>query len=1549
MEHASWQVFCPKFQVGNASLLAIWDPSVNDFTFCYRQLFLGISHTLLLLTCGFYVGRLSWRRLNAPVLSPSQRATLGISTAAWIIRLIASVGTVLSLLLSFFLQILWLKDWPAFGVVSYAQSSICVLVWILHGHIAWKLARSAPCLSFDGADTFVIFTSWFPAFLIWSFEFRATLLGHSPNQVFVIITIVIFSLQVLFLTSGVVQLYSSCIYVRGYDVRPVSSRRSSVSSNGSGDIDSSDNVNLINGMPPSQSASSVSASTLTAAKLGQPHFWGPLRFLLFLWVDPLMQQGADGFLHKADDLFELPAKLKADAHAQTVQKALARNPKTSRFYLPQILIGIWGMQWLFLGIMKLAYSFLQYTSPLFVNVLVSSIENPASQPEYYGYLFGLGLITVNLMSATTQLHYAFQVEKLNLCMRGALVDTVYSKLLRVHTSALSESMASSQVVNLVGTDCEKVSGNVQYLHQMWAMPLQIAVALYLLYQQVGFAFIGGLVFIILLVPLNQVLASKISSQVEQNLKERDARVRLMSEALKAIRVIKFHAWEKWFCSRVAGVRIKEMKTVKTIKYLDACCVYFWATTPMIMSVLTFTTYVWMGNSLTAAKVFTCLSVFGLVIVPLNAIPWIITGTVEAWISAKRLQKFLTLSEIDVGTYYSLEEGDSASENVVTMRKGCFSWSRPKEGPTLDHNLVDQASEGKNQLVDIDVSVKRGELVGVVGKVGSGKSSLLQAILAEMYATDGMVQLQPKSLLEGFAFVPQDNWIQQGTIMSNIHFSLPTLDLDLYHKVLEACALQQDLQGLTHGSQTQIGEQGVTLSGGQKARIALARAVLQNKEVILLDDPLSAVDAQVANHIFDQCILKLLRGKTRLLVTHHLDFLQAADRILVMEQGKIVHNGPPHLILPTLPSFQGPKRKAEGERTTETQTETETESDGETSGQSDGPQVAKKGRERKRRSKRQLVEEEQRDYGSLKASVYRQYWKAVGNLWAIAVLLSLFLMQASYNATDWWLSYWVTHEQVTINPVSNQSQSDWRYYLQIYSYLGAGNSLLALLRSFVFAYAGLLAAYRLHDRLLVKVLRAAISFFDSTPSGRILNRFAKDVTSVDNQLPFMLNIVLANIFQLLGTFIIICYGLPWFMLVLIGLAPLYYLIQRYYRATSREIKRIATLTQSPLYTLYSETAAGLPTIRAMRAQPYFYGQHQRLLDDNLRAQFADMASSKWLHMRLQLLALVIISAVVLMALLLKAAAGTTGLVLSYALTVVGLLTSFIASFIETEKEMVSVERIAHYLTDIQEEMYDGIYTAPAAWPQLGAIDFEDVSLRYRPDLPQALSGLTLAVKPAERIGIVGRTGAGKSSFLLILFRMAQIHQGSISVDGIDISHLPLHQLRSRLAIIPQTPTLFEASIRQNLDPLQQASEEEIWAVLDMCDLRGAISQLGGGLEAMVGHNGRNLSLGQKQLLCLARALLTKARILCLDEATASVDYATDQLIQRTLATAFTGCTIITIAHRLRTVMDYDRIVVMEGGRMVECDSPQRLLANPRSHFAMLYAHSQRSLSDSGPTA
>lgn len=522
-------------------------------------------------------------------------------------------------------------------------------------------------------------------------------------------------------------------------------------------------------------------------------------------------------------------------------------------------------------------------------------------------------------------------------------------------------------------------------------------------------------------------------------------------------------------------------------------------------------------------------------------------------------------------------------------------------------------------------------------------------------------------------------------------------------------------------------------------------------------------------------------------------------------------------------------------------------------------------------------------------------------------------------------------------------SDIRFYLTVYATIAGVNSLCTLLRAVLFAAGTLRAASALHRRLLGRVLMAPVTFFDSTPSGRVLNRFSSDVACADDSLPFILNILLANTAGLLGLLAVLGSGLPWLLLLLPPLSVIYYRVQRYYRASSRELRRLGSLTLSPLYTHLADTLAGLPVLRAAGATDRFEEKNQRLLELNQRCQFASSATMQWLDIRLQLMGAAVVSAIAGIALVQHqhglADPGLVGLSLSYALSLTGLLSGLVSSFTQTEAMLVSVERLEEYSCDLPQEPQGQLSQRGAGWLTQGSVEFQDVVLVYRPGMPHALDGVTFRVHPGEKLGIVGRTGSGKSSLLLVLFRLLEPSSGRVLLDGVDTSQLELAELRSQLAIIPQEPFLFSGTIRGNLDPRGLYEDRALWQALEQCHLSEVITSMGG-LDGELGEGGRSLSLGQRQLLCLARALLTDAKILCIDEATASVDQKTDQLLQQTICKRFANKTVLTIAHRLNTILNSDRVLVLQAGRVAELDSPAVLCNQPHSLFQQLLQSSQQ---------
>ncbi|XP_054720748.1 ATP-binding cassette sub-family C member 10-like [Uloborus diversus] len=1185
-----------------------------------------------------------------------------------------------------------------------------------------------------------------------------------------------------------------------------------------------------------------------------------------------------------------------------------RDGNTS--YLFKELHKYFACEFYLIGLLKFISDCLTFGGPILLNAIVSFIENERKGVECFYYVLGLFLVV--FFSALSSTHYNYLITKISFKIKACLIMAVYQKTLFISKMTLN-NVSSGEILNYISTDTDRIVNFCQSFHQFWSLPVQVVIALIFLYSQVSFCFFVGFGLMLVVVPLNQLIAKKIASYSNLMMKAKDMRIKIMNEILSGIRIIKVNTWEALFYNKVNATRHEEMKYLKKRKYLDALCVYFWATTPVIMSYLTFTLFSALGYELTAARVFTSIALFHMLIMPLNAFPWVLNGLMEAWISLKRVNSFLQLPNFDYHCYYSMP---------ISRYFCLFITNYLKISNVFIYDAGEELSKQPFYCGPINLRLMQGSYICIIGKVGSGKSSFLSSILGDMNCISGSVAFHDSERMNGIGYVSQEPWIQQKSVKDNILFG-KNMNTMRYRKVLEVCALLDDLETFPYGDNTIVGDKGTTLSGGQKARIALARAVYQDFEIYLLDDPFSAVDAHVAEHIFSNCIMGLLKNKTRILCTHKNKFAENADHLVVFSGGKVSMQGPPQQIMQL--HFMDLNDDSTEEATN----------------------VLSKAVEKTTEDKEHIIVEEEKKEGVVEFHVIHSYWKAVGSILSISVLIFCFLMQASRTLCDWWLSFWVSNTS-THNWNSSLSSHYWltseanqshslRFYLGVYGGLAASNSVFTLFRAFLFAVAGLGAAVSLHDKLLKTILNATMCFFDTTPLGRIINRFSSDIYCVDDTLPFQLNILLAQVFSLIGSLVITCYGLPWILILFSILTVIYFKIQKYYRHTSRELKRLSSISLSPIYAHFSETLNGHSTIRAMSGTARFQRENMVCVDSNIRAVLSTAAASQWLNLRLQFIGVIIVTGVALIAMwqnqLGGVDAGLVGLALSYALSITSLLNGTVTAFTETEKEIVSVERVMQFIEEIDTESDDYCQMPPFAWPSHGVITFTSVSLKYRPDCPYALKNVSFETRPCEKIGIVGRTGSGKSSLIQVLCRMVNFFEGAVFIDGVNISNLELKKLRSKLSIIPQDPFLFSGSVRENLDPNFLRSDAEIWKALRFCHMEEKIHSVGG-LGSEMKEKGENFSIGERQLFCLTRSLLQRAKILCMDEATASIDYQTDSLIRQTVRMAFRHSTVLIIAHRVESVMDCDRVLVMKEGEILEIGQPSDLLSNPKSAFYSL---------------
>uniref|UniRef100_A0AAZ3QFQ6 ATP-binding cassette, sub-family C (CFTR/MRP), member 3 n=1 Tax=Oncorhynchus tshawytscha TaxID=74940 RepID=A0AAZ3QFQ6_ONCTS len=1139
------------------------------------------------------------------------------------------------------------------------------------------------------------------------------------------------------------------------------------------------------------------------------------------------------------------------------------------------LIKAFGPYFLIGSAFKLLQDLITFVNPQLLKLLISFTKQKGA-PTWWGYALAFLMFFAAFLQ-TLILHQHFQYCFVTgMRLRTSIIGAIYRKSLII-TNAAKRTSTVGEIVNLMSVDAQRFMDLTTFLNMLWSAPLQIILALYFLWQNLGPSVLAGVAVMILLIPLNAAIAVRTRAYQMQY---KDARIKLMNEILNGIKVLKLYAWESSFKEKVLEIRQKELNVLRKTAYLGALSTMAWTSAPFLVALTTFAVYVTVdkNNILDAEKAFVSLSLFNILRFPLNMLPQVISSIVQASVSLKRIQDFLSHDELDPE---SVNRTNTATECTDCV---CV---RPS----------------------INLMVPQGSLLAVVGHVGCGKSSLVSALLGEMEKMEGDISIQGS-----VAYVPQQAWIQNATLRDNILFG-KAYNEHKYHCCLDACALTQDLEVLPGGDLTEIGEKGINLSGGQRQRVSLARALYNEADVYLLDDPLSAVDAHVAKHIFDQVIGPegALQGKTRILVTHGISFLPQVDNIVVMVEGRVSEMGSYQELLKQNGAFAEFLRNYSLEDIIEEDEATEALIDEEENFPDDALS-----NHTDMVDNEPVVNEAKRQFIS---KVFWEYAKAVGPLLSLFICFLYGCQSAASIGANVWLSQW------TNDAAQNVTQENVSMRVGVYAALGMAQGLLVMVSSFTLAMGNIGAARKLHYALLDNKFHTPQSFFDTTPIGRVINRFSKDIYVIDEALPSTVLMFLGTFFSSLSTMIVIVASTPIFAVVIAPLAFIYIFVQRFYVATSRQLKRLESVSRSPIYSHFSETVTGSSVIRAYCRHDAFVLMSDMKVDDNQKSYYPGIVSNRWLGVRIEFIGNCIVLFAALFAVIGKDKLnpGLVGLSVSYALLVTMSLNWMVRMTSDLESNIVAVERVREYSETKTEAPWEVEDKKPSPdWPSQGNVEFSDYSVRYREGLELVLKNLTLSVKGGEKIGIVGRTGAGKSSMTLCLFRLLEAAGGEITIDGVKISEIGLHDLRSKLTIIPQEPVLFSGSLRMNLDPFERYSDGEIWKALELSHLNKFVSNQPAKLELECSEGGENLSVGQRQLVCLARALLRKTRILILDEATAAIDLETDDLIQSTIRTQFEDCTVFTIAHRLNTIMDYTRVLVLDKGQIAEFDTPTNLL-------------------------
>lgn len=1242
--------------------------------------------------------------------------------------------------------------------------------------------------------------------------------------------------------------------------------------------------------------------------------------LIFSWINPLLCMGYSKPLVLEDipDLFsEDEANIAYQKFVNAWQELTVKNDSKSMGNLVvEALTKVYFKESIYVGILALIKTIATVVSPLVLYAFVNYSNQEKKNLREGLFLVGC-MIVVKVVESISQRHWFFYARRTGMRVRSALMVAVYQKQLRL-SSIGRRRHSTGEVVNYIAVDAYRMGEFPWWFHSGWTLSLQLFLSIGVLFGVVGYGALPGLVPLLICGLLNMPFAKLLQKCQSEIMVSQDERLRATSEILNNMKVIKLQSWEAKFKQLIESLRESEFNWLQRSQYIRSVgTALYWMSPTMISSVIFLGCVVLNSAPLSADRIFTILATLRTMSEPVRMIPEALSVMIQVMVSLQRINTFLLDDELNEMAALKMR----TSENSVAIRAGNFTWE--PESSTLT-------------LRDIYLEVKRGQKLAVCGSVGAGKSSLLHAVLKEIPKISGNVDVTGS-----IAYVSQIAWIQSGTVRENILYGKP-MDEERYNKAIKATALDKDISSFSHGDLTEIGQRGINMSGGQKQRIQLARAVYNDADIYLLDDPFSAVDAHTAATLFNDCVMSALKKKTVILVTHQVEFLSEVDKILVMEDGEITQCGSYQELLTvgtafeqlvnahndaisascfdqTIKTFEGGscwKREIDHEALDPIQDSSATKESKEEISTSASPAV-------------QLTEEEETEVGDFGWKPFLDYSFVSKGLSPLS--LSTF-GQAMFVAFQAGSTYWLAFG-VRIPNINNF------VLIGVYAGVSALSTFFVFLRSFFAAQLGLRASKAFFYGFINSIFKAPILFFDSTPVGRIFTRVSSDLSILDFDIPFATAFVIAGGMETI-VMILIMATVTWPVLIvgfLVLVVSKY--VQSYYLASAREIIRINGTTKAPVMNYAAETSLGVTTIRAFNMVDRFFQHFLKHVDTDAKLFFYSNAATEWLVLRIETLQnLTVFTASLLLVLLPKGyvAPGLVGLSLSYALALTGTHVFMTRWYCNLANYMISVERIKQFM-QIEPEppaIVDGNRPA-SSWPYKGRIELQHLKIRYRPNAPLVLKGITCTLKEGTRVGVVGRTGSGKTTLISALFRLVEPESGRILIDGLDICSIGLTDLRTKLSIIPQEPTLFKGSVRTNLDPLGLYSDQEIWEALEKCQLRATISNLPNQLDSSVSDEGQNWSAGQRQLFCLGRVLLKRNRILVLDEATASIDSTTDAILQNIIREEFSQCTVITVAHRVPTVIDSGMVMVLSFGNLIEYDEPAKLMQT-NSAFTKLVA-------------
>ena len=1300
--------------------------------------------------------------------------------------------------------------------------------------------------------------------------------------------------------------------------------------------------------------------------------------ITYSWMSPLMAYARKNAVEPTD-VWDLQARFRSIDNFHSFEKIWLDEKakhnsisdeieKEKSHPLRSAIYRSFGKYHLLAGPLLLIQNLAQLGLPYLLKPLLNFLQAENIEPLLNGYLYSCGFFISLMIMTIAENQYFHRTQNTASLLRSSFVPTIFRHSLRLSNQARQERSVGAIVSHMSG-DTDKIAMMCTTIHNLWSAPMRLTLGLIMLIYGLGVSGIVGFLFVICLVPIQMWVMKKMVGLNKQVMGKSDMRIKACNEVLAGMRVIKYYAWERPFQDKIDLLRKAELDKLLDVATWRALSSFFTSLNPVAMSCGTFIAFAIIQGNLSSPQAFQALTLFQQMIWPLFLFPSTISNYLDCLSSVDRIESFLLSSTV---------------EDPLTLEKAITTGRMDQNGLPIEDSIVGQylrvcdgqpdiqiqngtyswSDKSPATLVDINIKIETNSLVAIVGSTGSGKSSLISAIIGEMVMKFGKAKMGGS-----FAYAPQQAWIYNATVRDNILFGLD-FNQEKYDRAINLSCLKKDIEKqFAAGDMTEIGEKGINMSGGQRQRLNIARALYANPDIIILDDPLSALDPHVGNEVFKN--IKLLIDKTRIFATNQLHLASQFDRIIVVKDGRIIEDGTfaalkakvggefhrLHDELGAVPeeeiASKGTKKSASAIDAVANDAKdvlVNTSAGGSSAAiantttkdivhvhtlsvkqrrNSSNSSAARDAADTAAKDVGKLVKEEGHNTGSVSREVYMGYFRAIGWQATIFMFLGVVLANCCQLGTSMWLSHWAKAG----NLPDAQAPA---YYVGIYTLLSFCQIFIAFFANWSGYFGSVRGSAKMHSSFMNGLMMSPIRFFDSTPMGRITNRMSKDMGSIDNILMGVLQMVIRATVGLLGMLIIIGINTSYVLVAFVPILAIFASIQSYFRSAAVQLKRIDAVTRSPIYAHFSECLGGMATIRAYGAQARMSVVNSQRLDLNLKIALLAGLSNRWLSIRLEFLGGLLILATAINVVIQKGSIdpSTAGVSLSYALQITTQLNMLIRVVTEVEGAFNAVERVQEYIGLEAEPAHEGP-KPPENWPEKGKIELNNLFMSYVPGKPPVLRGLNLLIEPGEKVGVVGRTGAGKSSLFQALFRMMEPSSGTMKFDGVDLCKLGLDDVRNAISIIPQEPVLFAGTLRFNLDPFDEYTDVQLWDALDKASLKKLLITKGESLNMDILEGGENFSVGQRQLVCLSRALLKKSKILVLDEATANVDLETDALIQHTIRDNFSDRTTLTIAHRLNTIIDCDKILVLDIGQVLEYDSPKNLLSRDSEFASMVH--------------